>query len=177
VQRIVLVILLICTAFLSHRPARAHEASAVIANALEAAPASIAERATVLDWSGTVLREGTNGWVCFPDPPDVEAAPMCLDGPWQSWATSWQRHEPLTIRQVGIAYMLLGDAGASNVDPHAEGRTADNEWVQTGPHLMLLVPDPAALEGIPTNPKNGGPWVMWKGTPYAHVMIPVPGNR
>jgi len=25
----------------------------------------------------------------------------------------------------------------------------------------------------PTDPKSGGPWVMWKGTPYAHVMVPV----
>jgi len=29
------------------------------------------------------------------------------------------------------------------------------------------------LEGISTDPHNGGPFVMWKGTPYAHVMIPV----
>jgi hypothetical protein len=167
----------ICTALLSHPPALAQDASAVIANALEAAPASIAERATVRDWVGTVLRDGTNGWVCFPDPPDVKNAPMCFDGPWQSWASSWQGRAPVTIRQAGIAYMLMGDAGASNVDPYAEGPTADNEWVQTGPHLMLIVPDPAALEGMPTDPENGGPWVMWKDTPYAHVMIPVPGNR
>jgi hypothetical protein len=20
---------------------------------------------------------------------------------------------------------------------------------------------------------NGGPWVMWPGTPYAHLMIPI----
>jgi hypothetical protein len=73
--------------------------------------------------------------------------------------------------------MLMGDAGASNVDPFAQGPTAQNEWVRTGPHLMLVVPDRAVLDGFPTDPENGGPWVMWKGTPYAHVMIPVPGNR
>jgi hypothetical protein len=179
VQRTVLgifICLCICSALVSHRPASAQEASAVIANALEAAPASITEGAKVMDWAGSVLREGTNGWVCFPDPPNLEAAPMCLDGPWQSWASSWQGREPVTIRHAGISYMLMGDAGASNVDPYAEGPTAENEWVQTGPHVMLIVPDPAALEGMPTDPENGGPWVMWKGTPYAHVMIPVPGT-
>ncbi len=41
---------------------------------------------------------------------------------------------------------------------------------------MILVPDPAMLEGISTDPDNGGPYVMWKGTPYAHIMIPV-GER
>jgi hypothetical protein len=35
------------------------------------------------------------------------------------------------------------------------------------------VPDPALLEGIPTDPATGGPYVMWKGTPYQHVMVPV----
>ena len=22
------------------------------------------------------------------------------------------------------------------------------------------------------DPENGGPYVMWKGTPYAHIMVP-----
>lgn len=34
-------------------------------------------------------------------------------------------------------------------------------------------PDDAALDALPTDPYGGGPYVMWKGTPYAHVMIPV----
>jgi hypothetical protein len=41
---------------------------------------------------------------------------------------------------------------------------------------MLLLPDPALLDSYPTDPKNGGPYVMWKGTPYAHLMVPV-GDR
>jgi hypothetical protein len=36
-----------------------------------------------------------------------------------------------------------------------------------------VVPNPANLEGLPTDPSSGGPFVMWKGTPYAHVMVPV----
>jgi hypothetical protein len=38
---------------------------------------------------------------------------------------------------------------------------------------MIIVPDNALLAGLPTDPENGGPYVMWKGTPYAHVMVPV----
>jgi hypothetical protein len=38
---------------------------------------------------------------------------------------------------------------------------------------MLLVPDMKALDTLPTDPHAGGPWVMWKGTPYAHVMVPL----
>ncbi len=154
-------------------PSAAQDNAAIIANALEAAPASISEHAAVMDWSGTTLREGTNGWVCFPDPPNMEAAPMCMDEPWMTWANAWQSKTAVEIDRPGIAYMLMGDAGASNTDPHATGETADNEWVVSGPHLMLIVPDPASLAAIGTDPAQGGPWVMWDGTPYAHVMIPV----
>ncbi len=41
---------------------------------------------------------------------------------------------------------------------------------------MLLVPDAASLDAIPTDHHSGGPFVMWKGTPYAHVMVPVPSK-
>jgi hypothetical protein len=38
---------------------------------------------------------------------------------------------------------------------------------------MILTPDLKALDALPTDPKSGGPWVMWKGTKYAHIMVPV----
>ena len=38
---------------------------------------------------------------------------------------------------------------------------------------MVVVPDPAQLNSLPTDPHNGGPWVMWKGTKYAHIMVPI----
>ncbi len=42
------------------------------------------------------------------------------------------------------------------------------------PHIVLISPDKEIFEGLPTESDNGGPWVMWSGTPYAHIMIPVP---
>ena len=38
---------------------------------------------------------------------------------------------------------------------------------------MIIVPDEALLAGLPTTPVKDGPYVMWSGTPYAHIMIPV----
>lgn len=151
----------------------AQSTDAIIEEALSAAPASVAENATVMDWEQNVLREGTNGWTCLPSPPAIASAPMCMDEPWLEWAHAWMTQGPVEIDRLGVSYMLQGDGGASNIDPFAEGPTPDNQWVQEGPHLMLIVPDAAALEGIPTDPKNGGPYVMWKGTPYAHIMVPV----
>ena len=40
-------------------------------------------------------------------------------------------------------------------------------------HLMMLLPDHSMLDAISDDPWNGGPWVMWGDTPYAHIMIPV----
>lgn len=146
----------------------------LIRNALSAAPASVAEHATVADLDGTVLREGTNGWVCMPDMPDVpNNSPMCLDATWREVIDAWMNQRDPDIQGIGISYMLQGDMPVSNVDPFATGPTEDNEWLQDGvPHIMIVVSDQSLLEGLPTDPHNGGPWVMWKGTPYAHVMIP-----
>ena len=41
----------------------------------------------------------------------------------------------------------------------------------------MLVQTPKMLGSYSTDPKNGGPWVMWKGTPYAHIMVPVAANK
>ena len=66
-----------------------------------------------------------------------------------------------------------GDAiGVSNIDPFATAPTDDNDWVKEGPHLMILVPDQAALEGLSTDLKDPV-YVMWKGTPYAHIMVKI----
>ncbi len=148
---------------------------AAIAEALSAGMPSITNDATIKDWEGNTLREGTNGWVCMPSPSNFApgSTPMCLDEPFQQWADAWANMKSLNITSVGLSYMLKGDAGASNTDPYATGETADNDWVVTGPHLMLVVPDASALDGFSDDPNNGGPFVMWKGTPYAHVMIPL----
>jgi hypothetical protein len=103
--------------------------------------------------------------------------PMCLDKQWQNWADAWMNKKEPKLDGPGVAYMLRGDNGASNTDPYATKATADNQWVVTPAHVMMLVQDPKMLDSYPTDPKNGGPWVMWKGTPYAHIMVPVAANK
>ena len=86
---------------------------------------------------------------------------------------------PFKATNVGISYMLLGEppgSGVSNSNPyHADPQSAD-DYVETGPHLMIIVPK-EALKGITTDPSSGGPYVMWKDTDYAHIMIPVDRDR
>lgn len=148
--------------------------AALVANALSAAPASIADGATVATHDGRVLRQGTSDWVCMPDMADVpNDSPMCLDATWRSFMDALMNKRAPTVTQVGIAYMLQGDMPVSNTDPFATAPTPTNQWIQHGdPHVMIVLPDARALEGMTTDPTTGGPFVMWKGTPYAHIMLP-----
>jgi len=98
---------------------------------------------------------------------------MCLENVWLAWLDAWMTAKPFRADRVGIAYMLAGDTGASAIDPYASTATAENEWVVDGPNIMLIIPNLAQLEGLPTDPKGKSPYVMWKGTPYAHIMVPV----
>jgi hypothetical protein len=146
-----------------------------IKSAMSAGPSSISADATILDWEMNVLREGTNEWTCLPDRPDTEGAdPWCITGPWLNFLDAYVNQTEPTYDEMGIAYMLVGDSPVSNSDPYATGPTGPEDWVTgLGAHLMVIVPDKSLLEGMTTDHLNGGPWVMWANTPYAHIMIPI----
>jgi hypothetical protein len=142
-------------------------------DALSAAWPGMVDGAQVVDWEGNLLQEGSNGYTCLPTPPMLSGtAPMCMDSEWMKWADAWSNKKEFAAERIGISYMLSGDEGASNIDPFAEGPTDDNEWIVEGPHLMIIAP-PGMLDSFPTDPNSGGPYVMWKGTPYEHLMVPV----
>ncbi len=146
------------------------DAAKMIKMAMSAAPASIADHATIKDTDGNVLREGTNGWTCLTTPD-----PMCVDEQFGGFIKALMNKETPSVTETGFGYMLkCCTEGGSNVDPFAEEATDDNEWLEGGgPHLMVVVATADALAGLPTHPKEGGPWVMYRDTPYAHIMVPL----
>lgn len=147
----------------------------LIKSALSGAPPMIAATAAVKDSQGNVLKAGSGTYTCFPRE-KAGTAPICVEKAWEAWIDARKNNKPFTAPGVGIAYMLAGDAadgGASNVDPQAKAPTEHNHWVVEGPHIMILVPDAAALDGLPAEPGTGEPYIMWKHTPYAHIMAPV----
>jgi hypothetical protein len=150
-----------------------------VASAESAAPAAIAHDASIVtvgaDGKMSTVREGKNGWTCMPDAPDTPGPdPMCMDGNAAKWAQAWIGHKPPPDGSVGVMYMLEGGTDASNTDPYAKQPTADNDWIKTGPHVMI-VGSKEVLAGYPAGakPDTSGPYVMWAGTPYAHLMVPV----
>jgi len=146
-----------------------------IKRAMSAAPPAVSADATVMDTDGTILKEGSNGWTCLPDTMQGDKAPMCNDAEWMEMMGAVGSQADYTADRIGISYMLQGEpmgSGVSNSTPYHHDHKNAEDYVETGPHMMIIVPK-ELLEGITSDPSGGGPYVMWGDTPYAHIMIPV----
>lgn len=155
------------------------ETQAKIENAMGAAPAAIAQDATILDWAFdadgefVVLREGTNGWSCLPDEPSTPINnPICLDEVLLEWLCALLAGEEPNVTVPGFSYQLQGDEALSNSDPGAT-EPAEDHWMSTAPYMMVILPAGVDLSGLTTDEHSDGPFVMWAGTPYQHIMVPV----
>jgi hypothetical protein len=119
-----------------------------------------------------MLRESKNGFTCMVMLGDI----MCADANSMAFFdAAMKKQTPPT--KLGLTYMLRGDQGASNTDPSATKKTADNHWVVTGPHIMIVgagVKDMGLPDSADADPTK--PYLMWANTPYAHAMIPVSGG-
>jgi hypothetical protein len=147
---------------------------------LSAAPEAIAKDATVvvMDHDGKMrtLREGTGQWTCMPGHADpANPDPMCGDKNAMEWGMAWMNHKEPPANKVGFMYMLRGDGGASNTDPYATKEEPGNNWIKTGAHVMIVGSGAKMLDGYPREAKAdpARPYVMWPGTQYEHLMLPV----
>ena len=150
-----------------------------IESAMAAAPQAVAAKATIVqaqsDGTMKTLREGSNGWTCMPDNPTTPGPdPMCGDANAMAWAHAWMTKATPAAETPGFMYMMAGGTDASNTDPYAQAPAEGNNWVETGPHVMVVGSE-KVLAGYPSGPTpdTTAPYVMWAGTPYAHLMIPV----
>jgi hypothetical protein len=118
------------------------------------------------------LRESKNGFTCLIMLNDI----MCADANSMAFFDATMKTQAPPDK-LGLTYMLRGDQGASNTDPTATGKTADNHWVVTGPHIMIVgaaVKDLGLPDSADADPTK--PYLMWPNTTYAHAMIPVSGS-
>ncbi|GAB3097235.1 hypothetical protein G8770_15920 [Aestuariicella hydrocarbonica] len=162
---------------LSSSLALAADKAAMIASAESAAPVDVTANATIKAPDGTVLRQGSNGFTCYPQ--QAMTGPMCNEAEWEKLMAAMMSKQDYQPSRFSISYMLAGEGtakGVSNIDPYATEPTADNAWIKEGPHMMVILPDHSMLEGISTNTQDPI-YVMWKGTPYAHVMIKIASEK
>ncbi len=151
----------------------------IIKSAMSAAPEAIGKGAKIIDVGADgkirVVRQGTNQFTCMADNPNTPGPdPMCADRNAMEWVEAWLNKKEPPKNKVGFMYMLSGGTDASNTDPYAQKPEANNNWVETGPHVMI-VGAKGLLDAYPRNakPDTKVPYVMWPDTPYEHLMIPV----
>jgi hypothetical protein len=145
---------------------------AYLAKVKTAAPEPIVSHATIIMMQGGKPRElqaGRNGFTCLIAP---DGTPLCADQNGLEWfkAVGARQAPP---DKIGFIYMLAGDTGTTNHDPHQ--RDTRQHWVQTGPHVMIVGPRVREMAGYPrtldvADPSQ--PYVMFPGTPYEHLMLP-----
>lgn len=148
-------------------------APAKIARALSAGPDDVTKGARIVDTDAqgkqTVLREGNNGFTCMPGNPKVVGEPpLCADAASMQWFADFKAHKPKPTNTVpGITYMLAGATQRSDSDPYDQTSPA----MTIGPHWMIMWPFDPKTSGLPAAYKPTGAFIMWAGTPYAHVHV------
>jgi hypothetical protein len=144
-----------------------------IAKAKAAAPEQIVNKATIImmqgDGTPKTLQSGSNGFTCMVT---SDGTPACADANGMEWFKAVETKAPPPER-TGFIYMMAGDTGTSNHDPYAADKS---HWVQTGPHVMIVgkaAREMASLYPRARDPDPSQAYVMFPGTPYEHLMLPV----
>jgi len=145
---------------------------AKIARAMSAGPTDAAQLARIIDTSAhgiVVLREGNNGFTCTPgNPQAVGDPPMCADAAAMQWSADFKAHKPKPANtEPGIIHMLAGATQRSDTDPY----DTTSPPIPIGPHWMIMWPFDPKTTGLPMTHKPTGAYIMWAGSPYAHLHV------
>jgi hypothetical protein len=127
-----------------------------MARAIAAGPKEITDQARIMgfDVEGRriVLREGNNSFICQPGMPQFVAQP----------ATCYT-----TESKPRVVYMLAGATQRSITDPSDKTSAP----LAVGPHWMIMMPFDPKSTGLPVTYSDTGAYVMWAGTPSAHLHV------
>jgi hypothetical protein len=147
--------------------------AAYLAKVKTAAPEEIVAKATIVmtqDGKERSLQTGTNGFTCLIN---RDGTPLCAYEAGTAWSKAVvSKSDP--PNKIGFIYMLAGDTGTTNHDPYQ--KETHQHWVQTGPHVMIVGPMVREMSGYPRSADVADasqPYVMWPGTKYEHLMLPV----
>ncbi len=161
-----------------------------IASAVLPLPEAFRDGATVLGYRTpgvlSELRKGTNGMICLADNPAVAAFQVaCYHEAMEPFmargralrieGVEGDQVDTVRFREVregklpvpsgpASLYSLTGPAGSW--DP------ATNEVTGVRPLYVVYIPNATEeSSGIPARPAPGVPWLMFPGTPKAHIMF------
>jgi hypothetical protein len=144
---------------------------------MSAAPPKISKDATVMipgkDGKLVEAKKGTNGFTCIPDIDGQEKPdPICADPAAWQWANDLMSGAPKPSNTLpGISYMAQGGWHWEKDGKILMKEEAGSKRVSEPPHWMIFWPINSDTSGIPSLPTKFGTYVMFQGTPYAHLMI------
>jgi hypothetical protein len=164
--------------------------AAQVAAAVLALPATLRDSATVLGYReqpGLVeLRRGTNGMICLADnPADSTFHVACYHESLEPFmargralrasGVTGEQVDTVRFREIreGTLTMPTGPAALHSLSGPAGSWNADSNTV-TGGRALYVVYIPFATPestGIPAVPAPNQPWLMFPGTPKAHIMF------
>ena len=160
-----------------------------IAGAVQAAPADQRATATVIgfgaDGKHTTLRKGTGFLVCLADDPNAanfsvacyhkDLEPFMARGRELAAAGTKGRGPAEDVRYKEIAAGTLPMPKAPSLTTIVQGSSFDaatGTVADSYTRWVIYTPGATAEStGLPTTPGPGAPWLMFPGTPGAHIMI------
>ena len=170
-------------------PATAPTPDAQIAGAVQAAPADQRETATVIGFDAagkhTTLRKGTGTLVCLADDPaqagfsvacyHKDLDPFMARGRELAAAGTKGRGPAEDVRYKEIAAGSLKMPSVPTLLTIVQGSAFDAaSGTVAESYTRWVIYTPGATPestGLPTTPGPGAPWLMFPGTPGAHIMI------
>jgi hypothetical protein len=144
--------------------------------ARSAAPASVSKNATIMipgeDGKMVEAVKGTNGFTCLPDIDGMSVPdPICADAASMQWINDLMSGAPKPSNTVpGVSYMAKGGWYFEKDGKILMKNEPGAEAKQEPPHWMVFWPFEGSA-GLPTYPDAFGTYIMWEGTPYAHLMV------
>lgn len=145
--------------------------------ALSAAPPEIAKDATAMvpgeDGKMVEGKKGTNGFTCFPDVDGQSVPdPICNDAAATQWVSDLMSGAPKPTNTVpGIAYMAKGGWHFEKDGKIIMKNEPGSKKVKEPGHWMVFWPFDSKTTGFPTLSQKFGTYIMFDGTPYAHLMV------
>jgi hypothetical protein len=150
---------------------------AMITLSLSAAPPEISRDATVMipgeDGKLVEVKKGTNGFTCIPTVNNrPEPDPMCMDQAVGQWVNDLMSNAPKPTNTVpGIGYMAKGGWHFEKDGKILMNEEPGSKAVKEPAHWMVMWPFDSKASGLPSVETPMGAYVMFDGTPYAHLMV------
>ena len=104
--------------------------------------------------------------------------PACSDKEAIKWMMAYMQGKTPQLDNDGWMWMLHGDVGEDNSKAGIlnEKDSTPGQWIESGPHLMLMPKDPSSLDNMNADFTNGAPYVMFPKTiwalSYTHLTQP-----